>query len=109
MAKVTMGRAYLLLGPYLDISNYTDIKGQIIINSHYYPGHPSSESLQTNNEIKNNPQNIIGIGFNLPIKNNRFCVELKSEYGFTDVIHSPNMRPFITSLSIIYQLNKNGW
>ncbi|MGE0635155.1 MAG: outer membrane beta-barrel protein [Bacteroidia bacterium] len=111
LPKFTLGekkRIYILLGPYIDIRAFSTIKGKIEKHSYNYSTNTTTISTLTNNEIKERLNNtvgpLVGLGVNVPLKENYFCVESKLGYGFGNVITSPNMRQLFITLNIIYQL-----
>jgi hypothetical protein len=109
LSKISIGqrnRIYILFGPFFDLWTRSKVKGQIEIKTHSY-GQPPSDTTITDQDIDKKVYNtiglLLGIGINIPVKKNYFCIEMRSGYGFNNIVCNPNMRQFIVSLSIIYQ------
>jgi hypothetical protein len=109
LPKISIGqrnRIYILFGPFFDLWSRSNVKGQIEIKSHS-PGQPASDTTITDQDIDKKVNNtiglLLGLGINIPVKENYFCIEMRSGYGFYDIVYKPNMRQFIVTLSIIYQ------
>lgn len=110
LPKFSLGktnRVYIIFGPYTDLWTHSSTKGQIERKVNYYPGHPASDTIITddgiNTRIKGSLGAVIGAGVNFPIKENFLCIETRFNYRFSNIIEAPNMRQYILSLNLIYQ------